>query len=71
MMIYTFPMILNHSASYYNRVVFTISPAFDLPLSNISRNAYFFVEGIGIVLQLMLIVFLLLKNTRKKYDIPF
>ena len=71
MMIYTFPMIRNHSASYYNRVVFTMSPVFNLPLPDMCRYCYYYIEWTGLILQLLLIVFLLLKNTRKKYDIPF
>jgi hypothetical protein len=69
LMTFTFPLILRHDESYYNSVVFTMTPVLRLPLSSISIYAYHFAENAGVILQLILIIFLLLKNTRQKYNI--
>ena len=68
-LILTIPIIYNYGTNMpYERIAFTMSPLFNVPIEK-PLNAFFWFRNVGFTLQLILIFWLLNKNTKIQYGI--
>jgi hypothetical protein len=65
----TIPIVYNYGTNMaYERIFFTMSPLFNVPIKK-PIMAFFWLRNIGFTLQLLLIIWLLFKETRVTYGV--